>query len=119
MHYQNGRDLVIRLLMNNLYLKPSYTPCYGLVKKLLHKFKINKMRKLLKRLLIIQEISNEERYKQGLERLGRGFFEARRLNPFNPLSYITVVVAIIVGIVMFGFVGVWKEMDLKNPFKWD
>lgn len=73
------------------------------------------MRKLLKRLLIIQEVSNKNRE----PKLGRGFFEATRLNPFNPLSYITVVVAIIVGIVMFGFVGVWKEMNLKNPFKWD
>lgn len=73
------------------------------------------MRKILKSLLIIQEVSNKNRN----PKLGRGFFEARRLNPFNPLSYVTVVVAIIVGIVMFGFVGVWKEMDLKNPFKWD
>lgn len=73
------------------------------------------MRKILKRLLIIQEVSNQNRE----PKLGRGFHEARRLNPFNPLSYITVVVAIIVGILIFGFVGVWKEMDLKNPFKWD
>ena len=73
------------------------------------------MRKILKCLLIIQEVSNKNRE----PKLGRGFFEARRLNPFNPLSYITVVVAIIVGILMFGFVGVWKEIVLKNPFKWD
>jgi predicted PurR-regulated permease PerM len=73
------------------------------------------MRKILKRLLIIQEVSNRNRE----PKLGKGFLKARRLNPFNPLSYITVVVALIVGILMFGFVGVYKEMDFKNPFKWD
>jgi hypothetical protein len=73
------------------------------------------MKKLLKNLWIIQEVSNENR----VPKLGRGFFEARRLNPFNPLSYITVVISIMIGILMFGFVGVWKEIDLKNPFKWD
>jgi len=73
------------------------------------------MRKLLKRLLIIQEVSNKGRNPQ----LGRGFFTARRLNPFNPLSYVTVIIAAIIGIVMFGFVGIWKEVESKNPFKWD
>ncbi len=46
------------------------------------------------------------------------FRKKRRLNPFNPLSYVTVVITLIVGILMFGFVGVWKETELKNPFKW-
>lgn len=73
------------------------------------------MKKLLKFLFIIQEVSNEGRDPQ----LGRGFFEARRLNPYNPLSYITVVLVLIVGILMFGFVGIWKETNLRNPFKWD
>lgn len=42
----------------------------------------------------------------------------RRLNPFNPLSYLTIIITLIVGILMFGFVGVWEETELKNPFKW-
>lgn len=73
------------------------------------------MKKLLKFLFVIQEVSNEGRE----PKLGRGFFEARRLNPYNPLSYITVVLVLIVGILMFGFVGIWKETNLRNPFKWD
>ncbi len=77
------------------------------------------MRKILKGLLIIQEVSNEERHKQGLKRLGRGYFKAHRFNPYNPLSYIILVIILIVGIVMFGFLGFWKETDCKNPFKWD
>lgn len=77
------------------------------------------MRKLLKALYIIQTVSNEERHKKGLKRLGRGFFKAHRLNPYNPLSYIALIIIIVVGILMFGFVGFVKETDLKNPFKWD
>lgn len=41
-----------------------------------------------------------------------------RMNPYNPLSYIYILLAFIVGLFMFGFVGIWKEMDLKNPFKY-
>jgi predicted PurR-regulated permease PerM len=73
------------------------------------------MRKLLKWLFIVQEVSNEGRE----PKLGRGFFNARRLNPYNPLSYVIVVICLIAGILMFGFVGFWKETDLRNPFKWD
>lgn len=72
------------------------------------------MRKLLKRLFIIQEVSNKNRN----PKLGRGFFTARRINPYNPLSYVALVVIFIVGILMFGFVGFWKEAEIKNPFKW-
>lgn len=45
-------------------------------------------------------------------------YQERRLNPFNPLAYVTILIAIMVGIVMFGIVGVWKEIDLSNPFKY-
>lgn len=77
------------------------------------------MRGFLKALKIIQEVSNEERHKQGLKRLGRGFFKAHRLNPFNPLSYLTLVLILIFGILAFGFYGFWKEADAsRNPFKW-
>ena len=76
-------------------------------------------RNLLKYLLIIQVESNEERQKAGLEKLGRGFFNAHRFNPYNPLSYIAVIIILIVGILMFGFVGFWKQIDGINPFRWN
>lgn len=76
-------------------------------------------KKTLKYLQIVQTVSNEERHEQGLKRLGRGFFEARRLNPYNPLSYISLIIILIVGILMFGFVGFWKETTTLNPFRWD
>lgn len=73
------------------------------------------IRKLLKYLLIIQEVSNKNR----TPKLGRGYQTAIRLNPYNPLSYITLFLIIVVGILMFGFVGFWKETDTINPFKWN
>ena len=73
------------------------------------------MKKILKTLLIIQEVSNKGRN----PKLGRGFFTARRFNPYNPLSYVALVIIIVIGIAMFGIVGFWKEVDLQNPFKWN
>jgi hypothetical protein len=72
------------------------------------------LRKILKYLFIIQEVSNKNR----TPKLGKGFSTAKRINPYNPLSYATILITIVVGILMFGFVGVWKEIDLKNPFKY-
>lgn len=81
------------------------------------------MKKLLIKLYIVQVVSNEERHKKGLKKLGRGFFNAHRLNPFNPLSY--VLVALVIPtliptlILLYGFVGMWEQTDIRNPFKWD
>lgn len=61
------------------------------------------MRKLLKTLWVIQE-SKSNKVK-------------RRLNPYNPLTYLTILITIIVGLLLFGFVGLWGEIDKKNPFK--
>ncbi len=73
------------------------------------------MRKLLKQLYIVQEVSNKNK----TPKLGRGFSTAYRMNPYNPLSYITIILTLIIGILAFGFVGVCKEVDLENPFKWN
>lgn len=77
------------------------------------------MKKVLSFLRIIQTVSNEERHKKGLKRLGRGYFKAHRFNPYNPLSYLTIVLILIIGILMFGFYGFWKEIDIQNPFSWN
>lgn len=73
------------------------------------------IRKTLKRLFVIQEISNEKIR----PRLGRGYSTAIRLNPFNPLSYFVLIISLIIGIICFGVVVFWKEADLRNPFKWN
>jgi hypothetical protein len=67
-------------------------------------------KKLLKFLWIFQE----KKHKDTLN-VTRKY---RRLNPFNPLTYIAIVIIILVGFVMFGIVGFWKEVDLRNPFRW-
>lgn len=72
------------------------------------------MRKILKKILLIQEISNKNR----TPKLGRGFSTAKRLNPWNPFSYVLIVLIFIVGIILFGLLGFWKEIEVKNPFKW-
>ena len=76
------------------------------------------LKKTLKHLLIVQEVSNTERDINNLKRLGKGYFIAFRLNPYNPLSYIALVLMVIIGILMYGFVGIFKETDYHNPFKW-
>jgi hypothetical protein len=73
------------------------------------------VKKILKRLLIIQEVSNKNRN----PKLGKGFSKALRFNPYNPLSYIALILIIIVGTLMFGVLGFWKETDGENPFKWN
>lgn len=73
------------------------------------------MKKVLKWLWILQVVSNRNRN----PKLGKGFFTAYRLNPLNPLSYVTLVVSVVFGIVLFGIVGVWKEAKSHNPFKWN
>ena len=69
------------------------------------------MRKFLKLLIVIQE-------KQKLNPLNYNYHTVRRINPFNPLSYLTIVLVFLIGIILFGFVGIWKEIDLRNPFKY-
>jgi hypothetical protein len=73
------------------------------------------LKRILKKLYVIQEVSNKGRSKK----YGRGFFTARRLNPYNPLSYITIIVVFVLALICFGIIGMWKEIDIKNPFKWD
>lgn len=67
-------------------------------------------RKILKLLLIIQETEHKDAFNSK--------YYKSRLNPFNPLSYISIICIVLVGFLMFGIVGFWKEVDSKNPFKW-
>lgn len=77
-----------------------------------------KFRPILKYLFILETVSNEERYKKGLKRLGKGYFQAHRLNPYNPLSYLFIPFLLIIGVFMFGFFGFWQQTESRNPFKW-
>lgn len=47
-----------------------------------------------------------------------GYFTIyERLNPYNPLSYITLILAFVVSIVLYGLIGTCRDLR-KNPFKW-
>ena len=76
---------------------------------------ITKIILFLKKIQVIQEVSNKGK----THPLGRGNSTARRLNPYNPLTYITLTVVFIVGMISFGIIGFWKEVDVKNPFNWE
>lgn len=64
---------------------------------------------------IVEKCSNIERDKQKLKRLGKGYNDAYRFNPCNPLSYILLAIYLPVKIIIFGLVGIF---DFENPFKW-
>jgi hypothetical protein len=68
------------------------------------------IRKILKILLIIQEQKHQDPFKR--------WYIKNRLNPYNPLTYISIILIFIVGVLMFGFVGIWKKLDLWHAFKW-
>jgi hypothetical protein len=73
------------------------------------------MRKILKQLLIIQEVSNKGKD----PKLGRGYLNAHRLNPYHPLSYVVLIISLLAALVCFGIIGMWKEIDNRNPFYWN
>ena len=77
----------------------------------------NILSKIFLALKIVQIADNKKRNKQGLKRLGQGYFKAYRLNPLNPLSYICIGIAYPILLLMYGFVGIFEQM--VNPFKWD
>lgn len=72
------------------------------------------MREFLKKVGVIQEKFNKNR----IPSFGRGYSTANRVNPYNPLSYLVIAIGFLIALIMFGVVGIWKEIDTQNPFKW-
>lgn len=68
------------------------------------------MRNFLKFIKVIQIKKQNDKF--GNER------KYYRLNPFNPLSYITLLLVLIIGLILFGFLGFKREIDTTNPFKY-
>lgn len=72
------------------------------------------MIEFLQKIRVIQEIDNANR------KLGRGFLTARRLNPYNPLSYIGLIIAVILFIPIVVINAIYESIiQFENPFKWD
>jgi hypothetical protein len=68
------------------------------------------IRKILKLLLIVQERKKKDAFNRTQIQ--------RRINPYNPLSYIFFLLALIIGIFAFGIVGLLEEFEVHNEFKW-
>ena len=66
--------------------------------------------KILKALYIVQEQvkKNGSYHKRTLV----------RLNPYNPLTYIAILIGFIMSFILFGIVGTCKNVDFKNSFKY-
>ena len=48
-----------------------------------------------------------------------GFTTLYRLNPLNPLTYLSLVIVLIIGLLMYGFVGLWSKININEwKFKW-
>ena len=77
------------------------------------------MKKLLRKLKIVQTVNNDERYKQGLKRMGQGYSKANRLNPNNPLSYLALIGGVFVVFFYEGFKAIKEQIFEQNPFKWN
>jgi hypothetical protein len=72
------------------------------------------MRKLLVALWVIQHKRVEDKNSPWPR-----FRTLRRLNPYNPLTYVVIPISLILGLLMFGFVGLWKEIEWSQlKFKW-
>jgi len=65
-------------------------------------------------LKITQTVSNENKR----PRLGRGYDNAMRMNPYNPLSYISIIIVGIIISVLNGVIGGYNYFKI-NHFKWD
>ena len=74
------------------------------------------MEEIAIKLKIIQKVSNKERVKKGLNKIGKGYSNAYRFNPYNPLSYLVLLCIVIGASVMYGVVGMYEKAE--NPFLW-
>lgn len=69
------------------------------------------MIKIFVKLKIVQE----KKIKDAFNRT----YTKRRFNPYNPLTYITLFILLIIGIFLYGIVGFWEQVNMNElKFKW-
>lgn len=71
----------------------------------------------MEKLLIYLRILQVKSVKDKWDLLGKRYADVYRLNHYNPLSYIILLIMSIIEILCFGIIGWWDE--LGNPFKWN
>ena len=70
----------------------------------------------MKQLLIALKIIQEKEIKDPFGRTRKKY----RLNPYNPFTYVLIICSFVIGLLMFGFVGFWNEVNWRDElkFKW-
>jgi uncharacterized membrane protein len=71
---------------------------------------------MIKEIFVKLKIIQEKKIKNAFNTT----YTMRRFNPYNPLTYITLFVLLIIGICMYGIVGVWEQVNMDDlKFKWN
>ena len=69
------------------------------------------MKKVLVKLHIVQQRTINDAFRRP--------YGQQRLNPYNPLTYILLLFTLVLGLLMFGFVGIWEQINMDDlKFKW-
>lgn len=77
------------------------------------------MKKILKFFFIIQERKVDFILTKKTDGSESYYFKIqRRLNPFNPLTYIAIGVGFVFAVLMFGVIGWKNEFSLHKELKW-
>lgn len=77
------------------------------------------MKKLFKFLLILQERKVNITLTKKIDRSETHYYKTqKRLNPFNPLTYIVISVGFICAVIMFGVIGWKEEFEWHKELKW-
>lgn len=64
----------------------------------------------MKKTLLALKIVQQKQFKDPLNRT----YTKKRLNPFNPLTYILIILWFVFGLIMFGLCGLFKEIDFSD-----
>lgn len=76
---------------------------------------MNRKSLLYRILLTLFVIQEKTKYEQTV--ITKRYVIYKRFNPYNPLTYILFLFPFVIGIIMFGFVGIWKYITIKD-LKW-
>jgi hypothetical protein len=64
----------------------------------------------MKKILLALKIVQQKQFKDPFNRT----YTKKRLNPFNPLTYILIILWFVFGLIMFGVYGLFKEIDFSD-----
>jgi hypothetical protein len=64
----------------------------------------------MKKILLALKIVQQKQFKDPFNKT----YTKRRLNPYNPLTYILIIFLFAIGLIMFGVKGIFKEIDFSD-----